>query len=485
MKHRYAVMAVTIIMMALVVSSLAFAQVNADAKNINNRGNHYGWATPNPSPTTPPISTPPPAPTATPTPTPVPTVVPTPHPTATPTPTPKPTIAPTPTPTVAPTPSPTIAPTPQPTSTPTPTPKPTIAPTPTPTVAPTPSPTIAPTPQPTVQPPTTGNLPWLHTSGQNIYDSNGKQVKIYACDLQTGDGNSITATDIANIKAMGFNAVRMFIYFGQFQSAGPTSINTAYFSAGTGEPSGTAIDNVVNWCTNNGLYIYLSPQWTPSWDLPSWAKVSGGAITNADGGSATTLQTLQPGMNYLYAFLANRYGSHSNLIFESMNELVAPIGSSQFTYFPTFNNGWVSAIEANEGTSHLKLIQMLYDWSSYNYPNLNSVSALISGTHGNIVAATHDYPMVDGTQAQALDWAKHWSTMIHNVGLPWMDTEWSTAIRGSYSMVDYSLQLYAQYNAAGFGYFCYDSGASAQGNWNIHNPTNAAQLVPILQKYML
>jgi hypothetical protein len=328
---------------------------------------------------------------------------------------------------------------------------------------------------------TNSTIPWLHTSGQNIYDQNNNQIKLYTCVIQDGDGNTIKQTDVQNIKNMGFKAIRFFIYIGQITPTNPSTVNTAYFSTGTGEPSGTAIDNLVKWCNTSGLYIMLCPCWTPTWDLPSWAKVSGGPTGCADGGSATTLETLQPGINTLYTFLATRYGSYSNIIFESINELTTTIGNAQFTYFPTFNNGWVSAIEANEGaTSHLKVIQMMYDWSSYNYPSLTSKSQLISGSHNNILCCTHDYPMVDGTQAQAADWANHWATAIHNIGLPWIDTEFSTALGGTYTNLGYAISYYTQYNVAGWGYFCYDSQSSAEGNYNIKNPTNAASILPIL-----
>ena len=43
----------------------------------------------------------------------------------------------------------------------------------------------------TIRSQTTG-VSWLHTSGQNIYDSNGELVKIKACVMSNGDAVSYT-----------------------------------------------------------------------------------------------------------------------------------------------------------------------------------------------------------------------------------------------------------------------------------------------------
>ena len=271
--------------------------------------------------------------------------------------------------------------TPSPTSTPTPTADPTAAPSPTPTA--TPKPTAAPTPtaSPTASPsptptpaPTSGPL-WLHTSGQNIYDSSGNQVKLYTCVLMDGDGNHIAQSDLQKIKNDGFNTIRLFIEWGLIQPNSPTSINTAYFSSASGaSPTiGAGVDYVVNWASSLGMYVILCPDWTPSWQPPAWAVTASGGIGlgNPDTGNSPLIDmlnnpTVQSGVNYLYNWMAQRYASKSNVIFESFNELQtsnSPATNIQITEFAAFNNGWVSAIQSGEGAnSHLIALELLYDW---------------------------------------------------------------------------------------------------------------------------
>jgi hypothetical protein len=332
----------------------------------------------------------------------------------------------------------------------------------------------------------------LHTSGQNIYDSNGKQVKLYASHIFYGDANHISLSDIQKIKSMGFNAVRLHIYWGILQPSGPSSVNTLAFTQAT-EPLGASLDSIVSWCAQNGMYVILNPDWSPSFPAPSWADSlsSGTGLTSGDGGAAVNLlgnTQIQQGVYYLYNWMAQHYATNSNVIFESLNELVdqtSPAPASDRSAFASFNNGWVSAIESGEGAnSHLKMVELLYDWSSVNYV---LTGPFISTTHANIVLATHSYPFVDGTTAWALQCATAWSSAIHNAGYPWMDTEFSTAVGGGYGTpgLTYGVSLFNTYNSVGWTYFCYDSGASSQGNWNTNNPTNAASILPILQQQMI
>ena len=441
--------------------------------------------TPDPMPTpTPDPPAPTPTPTPTPTATPTPTPNPTPSPTATPTPSPTPSPTPTPAPTATPTPTPTPTPTATPTPTPNPTPSPTATPTPSPTPSPTPTPapTATPTPTPTPTPPSGSAYPlWLHTSGQNIYDSNGKQVKLYAANIQDGDGNHISQSDIQNIKNMGFNTIRIFIEWGLVQPNGPTSINTAYFTQGGSPTIGASIDNVVNWAAQLGMYVIICPASTSTWNVPSWAANTGDITSETSTGIG--FSAVQSGVNYLYNWMAQHYATYSNVIFESFEELASTNSADAGTLFANFNNGWVSAIEQGEGgNSHLKIIELLYDWgSAYNYW---FVSPYISGSHANILLATHDYAAVDTSQAYADSWTQYISTQIHNAGYPWIGTEFSTAVGGTYSLLSYAISDMNKYNIAGWAYFCYDSSSSAEGSWNINNPTAASQILPILQSAM-
>jgi hypothetical protein len=339
----------------------------------------------------------------------------------------------------------------------------------------------------TISAQTTG-LPWLHTSGQNIYDSNGNLVKIKASVISNGDGSSVTETDIQNIKAMGFNAIRWWLYWGGQGGTNlplqptPSSINVNYFTVGQGEPSGTSTDNVITWAQNAGLYVILCPGWSETHPAPSWS----GMGSSQDATPLFYNTQVQSGVYYMYNWIAQRYASYSNVIFESMNEIqkAQPVSSADRTAFANFNAGWLSAIESGEGAnSHLKIIQMLLDWSEFNYV---LTGPFFSGTHANVLMATHSYAFVDTQMSSYLDYfASQWANAIHAQNLPWIDTEFSTAENtgGSPSQtvgLQQAMDMFTKYNSAGWGYFCYNSFTNHQGDWNIANSANAAQIIPIL-----
>jgi hypothetical protein len=433
---------------------------------------------------------------------------PTPTPTATSTPSPTATPQPTATPTATPSPSPVPTATPSPTPKPSPTPTPTLAPTPTATPAPTPSPTPKPTatpsPTPTPTPAPSGSPLWLHTSGQNIYDSNGKQVKLYTVDIEYGGSQHITLSDIQKIKSMGFNAVRLHIYWQVLQPNGPTSVNTAAFtSTGNVEPAGIGLDSIVNWCAQNGMYIILNPQWSSGWAPPSWVPTTSYGQTTGDSGRAVNLlgdTTVQSGVNYLYNWMAQHYSANSNVIFESFNELLTPSNTDGGTPFANFNNGWVSAIEQGEGSNHhLVLVEMLWN-TNWQYI---LTAPYIAGTHSNIILATHNYdPMTGwiGIDSNVNDWGgSAWmiqkinsmADAAHSAGYPWMNTEFSKSTDQSNWQSWYTTEMttFKNDNAAGWTFWCYCSNPNtATGSgaaWNINNPTIGPQILPYLQPYMV
>jgi hypothetical protein len=69
---------------------------------------------------------------------------------------------------------------------------------------------------------------------------------------------------------------------------------------------------------------------------------------------------------------------------------------------------------------------------------------------------------------------------VHNQNLPWVDTEFSQCQGGDLTGVSQAISLFNANNAAGWGYFCYDSIASSQSSWNVNNPANTASILPIL-----
>ena len=343
--------------------------------------------------------------------------------------------------------------------------------------------------------PSTGNIsiqsiPWLHTSGTELYDSSNNAARLYLATIHDGQGFHMAQSDIQNIKNMGFKGIRFFVYWGIAETSSNT-VSTTYFSSGTGEPGRNAIDNLVNWCNSAGLYIMLCPGWTTTWDIPSWASSSAGTttFTTAGGGGTIDLANANTiaGINYLYGWMANRYASYSNVVFESFNELQVSSTATtlQRTTFSSFNNGWVSAIEANEGpTSHIKVVQLLYDWSQWNYVLQTSSPATITGTHSNIIFATHSYPLDKSSFSVADGCEKAWAGFVHGQNYPIMDTEHSHCLGGGFAGLQQATTMLVNYNNVGWGYFVYEASVNSDNTANVNNPTYGASILPILQPYM-
>jgi hypothetical protein len=190
------------------------------------------------------------------------------------------------------------------------------------------------------------------------------------------------------------------------------------------------------------------------------------------------------GLSYLYKWMAQRYATYSHIIFESLNELSTSNNALAGQPFADFNNAWVSAIEQGEGSnSHLKIIQYLVNYNSAYGALLTA--PFISGSHSNIIMATHDYGLVkDPNNAGYDNIVKAYADAAHNAGMPWMDTEFGTALGGDASDVNIALSLMTNRNAAGWGWYCYCPITGNEGSWNLKNPSVAAVILPILQSYM-
>jgi hypothetical protein len=161
------------------------------------------------------------------------------------------------------------------------------------------------------------------------------------------------------------------------------------------------------------------------------------------------------------------------------------MSSSDRQLWADFNNKWISAIEANEGpVSHIKVLQICYDGTAWNYA-LNT--PVLSGTHSNIILATHSYPLVRGDTSSLsirTQCAANWANFIHNQGYPWMDTEYSQTLGGGLSGLQEGTNLLNTYGAVGWGFFDYEASSNSSNGSNVNNQTNAAQILPILQPYM-
>jgi len=325
---------------------------------------------------------------------------------------------------------------------------------------------------------------WLHTSGTELYDSNNNLTRLYLAVIHDGQGFHVSQSDIQHIADMGFKGVRFFIYWGICQPTA-NSITSAYFSSGTGEPGRNAIDDIVNWCYAAGLYVLLCPGWGSYWQPPTWAISASGLTCPDDPGGAhvdfLNSATVQAGVNYLYSFMAQRYALYSNVMFESFNELESesrPCSASERQLFADFNNMWISAIEANEGsTSHIKVLQLFYDWNSVNYV-VNT--PFLSGSHSNIILAVHSYPLAKSPYSEVHRIGTAWANFAHGQNYPLTCTEGSNQQGGDLAQWASEIDLLG---FVGFGYFNFASPTDNQF-YNLNYAPSAPAILAVLQPYM-
>ena len=98
------------------------------------------------------------------------------------------------------------------------------------------------------------------------------------------------------------------------------------------------------------------------------SRYGGIGCTSGDTGRAVNIfgdANIRSGINFMYNYIAHRYASNPNIIFESFNELLAPNNSDGGTPFANFNNGWISAVENGEGNNnHIKIVEVLLNQDS-------------------------------------------------------------------------------------------------------------------------
>lgn len=330
-------------------------------------------------------------------------------------------------------------------------------------------------------------ISWLHTSGTELYDSNNNLTRLYLAVIHDGQGFHVSQSDIQHIADMGFKGLRFFIYWGQCQPTAST-ISAAYFLSGTGEPGGNAIDNIVNWAFSAKLYVLLCPVWTSYWAPPAWAQTSTG-MTSAGADMNQRVDflnntTIQAGVNKLYSYLAQRYASYSNVCFESFNELEAehqyPNDSpTEIQKWADFNNMWISTIEANEGsTSHIKVLELLYDWCPENYV---LCTPFLSGSHSNIILGVHSYPLAKSPYSEIHRIGTEWANFAHEQNYPLTCTEGSNQQGGN--LTQWASEI-VSLGFVGWGYFDFTSPTDDQF-YNVNYASSAPAILAVLQPYML
>jgi hypothetical protein len=388
-------------------------------------------------------------------------------------------------------------PNPTPTATPIPTSVPTATPTPKPTTTPSPTPTTTPAPTPT---PGTG-ITWLHTSGTQLYNSNNNQVNLHACNILADSTWSsqaiITATDIAKIKSYGFNAVRLHLEWCFLQPTNSYSVDTTIFTTAK-DNLGASIDNIVQWCADNNMYVIFNLHWGGGFQAPSWVpkvNMANGCTTGQDGRAVDIFgdANVRAGISYIYNYMGSRYATKPNVIYEGINELLTPNNADAGQPFADFNNQWISAIETGEGSNnHIKIVEILINqnWDVLYTP------PYVNGKHQNVMLATHDYSPMTGwtgssTQIYILNnRIANQEAQAHAAGFAIICTEFSKSQDQStfLSFFNTELNAFANNNYQGWAYWCYCAdptvNSSGSSKWNICNTTIQTNILPTLQTYM-
>jgi hypothetical protein len=346
-------------------------------------------------------------------------------------------------------------------------------------------------------------MPWLNTSGTELYDSKGNPIHLYACNIladSTWTNRAIiNETDISKIKSYGFDAIRIHLEWSFLQPINSSSVDESMFMTSTRGNLGASIDDIVQWSTYNGIYVIFNLHWGSSFNAPDWVPTANKNVgcTTGDGGRAVDIfgdANVRSGIAYLYNFMAKRYASNSSVIFEGINELLCPNDSDAGRPFADFNNQWISAIENGEGkNSHIKIVEVLIDQSwevLFNAPYVN-------GTHANIMLATHDYSPYKGwtgTQAQIdtlISRLTSQANLVHAANYPIINTEFSKSQdqKAYLSFFNTELTGFAKNDYQGWAYWCYcaDSmiNTSGQTVWNLNDPTIQTNILPTLQSYMI
>jgi hypothetical protein len=351
--------------------------------------------------------------------------------------------------------------------------------------------------------------PWLHTSGTFIYDDSSKRVNLYTANIHYGGGQVFTLSDIQAIKAMGFNCIRLHIYWGLIQPWNETTsgIDKTYFTTGK-SPMGVGLDQVVNWAVQENLYININLALTDTYTPPSWAFP-----TITDGGSRYealfngTASKERTGVINTWQYIAQRYKDIPNVVFEIMNEPFVENVMLAGNEYQGFNEEIISAIEAVETQSHIKIVELLLVGSTWD----EILNTALDVNKPNVVWATHRYNPMTGWNPTgnyyhaAFTWngkyfPEGWGNgttyvawriircadKIHSWNKPWINTEFSKVVTqtGWQTWFGTVLSLKAQYYSTGWGLWCYSSDPNAEAGWDINDPATRPLIMNAISPYM-
>ena len=237
--------------------------------------------------------------------------------------------------------------------------------------------------------------------------------------------NWITTTDLANIKAAGFNCIRVPVWWGQFYPIANIS-NDSFRS-----DAFTELDWLVSNAAANGLYVIIDMH-----------GVVGGQSTSDDTGQANQNQYWTNGNNqgntaYLWWQIANHYNGNSTVAgYDLINEPDgAPSNDAVISAYSSLYNS-VRSADANH------MIFLEGTWGNWDWSMLPDPS---SEGWSNVVYEMHEY-QYNGTEAQVEQGSTNQVTDFNN--------------HASYNVPGYI----GEFNDFGYGASAWDFSTSAYNN---------------------
>jgi hypothetical protein len=361
---------------------------------------------------------------------------------------------------------------------------------------------------------------WLHTSGVDIFDHNGRRISLYGTNIASGQWQGVTLADIRTLKVLGFNAFRLNdLNWGLIQPYDETShgIDESFFTTGSQSPYHRGLDEIVKWGIQENMYVILCLSWGEKWWLPPRWAFPGiskdtqryAALIN---GTAAKEKT---GIANTWRYIANRYKDVPNVIFELLNEPLVSDKSLAGSSYKSFNEDIISAIESVETQPHLKLIEPLkvieiihgsYEWMDA----IDVASADVNKP--NTAWATHHYDPMKSWDPNGSYWhesfrwhgqylAEGWGNgttyvawrlirvadAIHAWDKPWMVTEFGKNTTQTYwrDWFNVLLPTMAEYHVSGWMFFCYSSNKSLESGWNLNDLAKRREIMPLMTPYLI
>lgn len=218
----------------------------------------------------------------------------------------------------------------------------------------------------------------------DMYDTIGKLHNRFGTNgadslLSTYENAWIQPSDLDNIKDMGLNLVRVPLYWETFLNRDGSWKSNAF----------TQLDNLVNQCSQRGIYVLLDLHGVPGCD-DAWQ--SGGRLGHDDYFTNTTYQSW---VTSIWQGLATHYNGNPDIAgYDLMNEPVS--NNSNYTNSQMYNSLYntVRAIDKD----HLIVMEAFYNFDYIASPS----------TYGwkNVMYETHPYDMGNWN-----DWHSQFNSM--------------------------------------------------------------------------